>query len=492
MVRPKVVNRISTRSTTLVWFMGAILVGRVTGLARELILGNLYGASRTADLVISAFALPDALVNIILVSGFTAVLVPYLMSFPAESRSREFWRVGWSFVLLTAIVSCCLMLTTESVMGIFAPGLIPFSTSEIRLFRWVLGGLPLVVLSGCMIAWLMAKKSFVFGGLGTAIVNIAVVAGLVIGFFFGQALLYTVLGLLLGLALRLSVLTAACKSNDLSFGFYGLTSDHRLVRMIVLAAMAMSSLTLAPVLFRAIASIDGEGTLTLFSMTLKLLELPLTVVFWSIGFVALPELAELYDRSAEQATEYLRENLGRAGKLGIASFLFVSGPSDIWVKLIYGWGAFSNSELQTMSHALSIGAVGFPLMGLTTLLLNDQFALKRYPTVFSVVITSLLVAGITAWSLLPKYSLPLMFGIWITLYGAIGLSLWVIRLNSGLPIIMVHRVSLHWIFAYGIAVMLVLTGLPDLIAGAMTANVIYVSLATAICWHVIKEPKAQA
>jgi len=48
-------------SSTLLGFMIAIVVGRVTGLIREILLGNLFGATRTADLIFTALTIISGL-----------------------------------------------------------------------------------------------------------------------------------------------------------------------------------------------------------------------------------------------------------------------------------------------------------------------------------------------------------------------------------------------------------------------------------------------
>lgn len=481
-------KRLSGQSATLLWFMGAILFGRVTGLAREVVLGNLFGATRVADVIIIALAVPDSLANAMLVSGFSAVLVPYLLSHPSDLRGREFWRISALLVAISVLLTVCLVSLTDHVMMLFAPGLIPFGTSELFAFRWVLASVPFTILSGLMIAWLVSKKSFVFGGVGTAIINSAVIVGLLIGYFSGDAIRWAITGLILGLLTRLLMYIFASRRFQLEMRFHGVSTDLKLVSKIILVATAMSALTLAPLLFRAIVSIEGEGVLTLFSMSLKLIELPLTVVFWSIGFIALPELSALYSKSAQRATDRLEDNLIRAGRIGIAAFLCIGGLSNHWVELVFGWGAFNESQLKLMSDAVSIGAVGFPVMGLTTLLLNDHFALKRYRAVFLIVITSLSVVGTVAWSIIMDYSVQTMFVFWIGLYGMIAMGLWTSRSTAGLPKIRVRPIGLFWVLGYFAAIYLVVCEVTDVILGAWGADFLYVTIAVTVAYIAMVKP----
>lgn len=478
-------KRLNGQSATLLWFMGAILFGRVTGLVREVVLGNLFGATRAADVIIIALAVPDVLANALLVSGFSAVFVPYLLSYSPNLRSREFWRVSALIVVISILLMVCLVSLTDHVMLLFAPGLAPFGSDELFAFRWILASFPLTILSGLMIAWLASKKSFVFGGVGTAIINVAVIIGLLIGYFSGDAIRWVVTGLILGLSVRLLVYIFISHRFQLVMGFYGLSTDLKLIGRVILVATAMSALTLAPLLFRAIVSMEGEGMLTLFSMSLKLIELPLTVVFWSIGFVALPELSTLYRKSAQNATDRLEDNLIRASKIGVAAFLCVGGLSDHLVGLAFGWGAFTEPQLKLMSDAVAIGAVGFPVMGVTTLLLNDHFALKRYRAVFSVVVASLSIVGAVAWMVMADYSLQEMFMIWTALYGIIATGLWTSRSTAGLPKIRIRRVALLWVLGYIATIYLVLWGVADIFVGAWGADVLYGLCACAVAYKAI-------
>ena len=457
--------------------MTALLIGRLTGLLRELLLGNLFGASHQVDLAIVAFSIPDALANFFLVSGFNAVLVPHLLAFPEHERATRFWAISLPILLCSILAAVFLAIFTTETISLFGPGLFPLSSTELQGFRWVLLSLPLAILSGLFVAWLASYNSFVFGGLGTAVVNVTIIAGILMGYASSRLFFWAVISLIVGMALRLFMHWVASSRYRLKPQHFEISRDLGLARKIFLAAISLAALTLAPLIFRSIASLFGEGSITLLSLSLKLIEVPLTVIFWSLGLVSLPKLSALYQQSVGSATEHLLHGLRAAVWLGIGCFVILAGLSDFWVYLLFGWGAFTAAELEVISKSISLGAIAFPLMGIATILLNDQFARNRYLDVFTCLFVTLLIAFLVAWYIVDHYELPMLMCVWGGLYCLIAVFTIIVRRRSGLPRLRFTRLDVGLVGLYPILVWLVITNQLVASLGLIMTHSFYVGFA---------------
>ncbi|NBS13004.1 MAG: hypothetical protein EBS77_10150, partial [Gammaproteobacteria bacterium] len=186
------------RPPPLVLFAAAILLGRVTGLLREIILANALGASRTVDLLVLSLTLPDLLANVLFVSGFSVALVPHLRMLSPQHQAECF-----SGLLVRVMPVMCLIafvgaFFADALVHLLAPGLVPLTGRESLPIQVSILSLPLVVLSGLLVAAMMARDSFVYGGLGTAVLNSGVILGILAGAYWVDPLLAVPLGLLGG------------------------------------------------------------------------------------------------------------------------------------------------------------------------------------------------------------------------------------------------------------------------------------------------------
>ena len=73
----------------------SILLSRVVGLARELVIGRVLGDSPEADVYWVAFILPDFLNYLLAGGALSLVLIPLLQHAQEEGGVREYWRYFW-------------------------------------------------------------------------------------------------------------------------------------------------------------------------------------------------------------------------------------------------------------------------------------------------------------------------------------------------------------------------------------------------------------
>ena len=145
----------------------------------------------------------------------------------------------------------------------------------------------------------------IFGGLGTLIVNAAIIFSLMLGSKFDDAYLFVTAGLLSGLASRGWFLFAVAKRSGMPL----LRSSWSLEPpsgQLVLVAVSMSAINIFPMVVRSLGSTYGEGYVSILTIAVKVIELPLTVGLASFGLLSLSVLSRLYSRGDGEVVLSLR------------------------------------------------------------------------------------------------------------------------------------------------------------------------------------------
>ncbi|MDP5324084.1 MAG: hypothetical protein NWR68_00025, partial [Litorivicinaceae bacterium] len=118
------------RPPPLVLFAAAILLGRVTGLLREIILANALGASRTVDLLVLSLTLPDLLANVLFVSGFSVALVPHLRTRSQQQQAECLSRLLARVMPIVCLIAFVGAFFADALVHLLAPGLVPLTGRE--------------------------------------------------------------------------------------------------------------------------------------------------------------------------------------------------------------------------------------------------------------------------------------------------------------------------------------------------------------------------
>lgn len=168
--------------------------------------------------------------------------------------------------------------------------------------------------------------------------------------------------------------------------------------------------------------------MTLFTLAVKMLELPLTAVFWSIGFLALPALSSLYQTDLVAAHARLSRDLRLSVFLGLIASIVIGSVPEFWVSLFFSTGHFSSEQLALLAQDLAIGASAFPAMAATTILLNDAFARRQLWPVLTLILCTLMGVGSLAYLGATVFVWQkILMSAWVILYCLLAVALYVRR-----------------------------------------------------------------
>jgi putative peptidoglycan lipid II flippase len=160
-------------------------VSRLFGFVRIALIGAVFGASGTADVLNAVFTIPNNLRKLMaegaLSSAFIPVLSRSLVEDAAGGRARKIVRLilSFQFIVLAPLLLACLMFSPQVVRII-----LDFQDAQkielaARLFRWMIHYLLLVSVSAVFMGVINAHSDFLVPAITPILFSVAVIASVV-------------------------------------------------------------------------------------------------------------------------------------------------------------------------------------------------------------------------------------------------------------------------------------------------------------------------
>ncbi len=415
------------------------IASRVLGLAREIALTNLFGASRAVDAFNYAILVPKTLYDLLIAGHVNSAVIPVLSEVITRDGERAFWRlVSVLFSLVTVVVSVIALLLT-----VFAPQVISVISSgsdaatqalSADLLRWIAPALVFLSLFAVMSGALYALRSFSLPAFAGAVFNGMVVIGTiafapppqvtpVIGGGWVQVTLARpdigiraaafgwLIGALAQLALQFPGLFRRSRGKaGVRFTFHWRNPAIRRIGVLytpVLASLLLD--TFVRTFSYNLASQTGVGSVSYMNWATTLIQFPQGLVATAISIAILPTLsrqAVVRDREGERA---FKDTLGLGLRLSIT--LMIPAVVGLFVlaipiiRLLFEHGAFNAVDTQITALALRLYLVGLPFAAVDLLLVYAFYARQDTLTPALIGLVSLILYTIAAVMLLPTFGL---------------------------------------------------------------------------------------
>jgi putative peptidoglycan lipid II flippase len=441
---------------------GSVLLSRVLGLVRDMVLSLRVGAGASADAYNAAFQLPDLLNHFLVGGALSIAFVPlWTSTLSRDGRAaadRVFGTVLGTLTVAVTLLTVAAFVFADRLVALQFPLFTP-EQREItaRLTRIVLPGQIFFVCGGVIQAVLMAQGRFLTQAAAPLVYNFGIIlGGLVLGSWIGiDGFAW---GALAGAALGPFLLPLLDARGRTPFPVRVSPLDPDFVGYAAVAAPLVMGFTLLTVdewYSRWLGQLGGAGTIAVLAYARRLQLVPVAVVGQTLATAALPTLSRLYaegrkDQLDQLVLRTLKAGIG-IGLLGGAATWAVAEPA---VRLIYERGRFGPDDTQRVAAALAIYALAVPAW------IAQQIAVRPFyargdtwrPMLFG---TFMAVAAI-----------PLYW--WLARYGANGIA-WAAVLAVGATAILTLLLArrFHGAPALGeLAVSLLRTGSIALLAGA--------------------------
>jgi putative peptidoglycan lipid II flippase len=346
----------------------SVLLSRVLGLVRDMVLGLRVGAGAEADAYNAAFQLPDLLNHFLVGGALSIAFVPLWTATRARdgrpAADRLFGTVlGTLAVAVTLLTAVCFVFADRLVVLAF-----PLFTPEqqeltTRLTRIVLPGQIFFVCGGVIQAVLMAQGRFLTQAAAPLVYNLGIILG---GLFLGSRIGIDgfAWGALAGAMVGPFLLPLLDARGRTPFRPRVAPLDPDFIGYAAVAAPLVLGVTLLTVdewYYRLFGQLGAAGTIASLAYARRLQLVPVSVVGQTLATAALPTLSRLF---AEGRRDELNALVLRTLKAGIG--VGVLGGAATWaaaepsVRLLFERGRFGPDDTLRVAAALQIYAFAVP------------------------------------------------------------------------------------------------------------------------------------
>ncbi|EFM9900886.1 murein biosynthesis integral membrane protein MurJ [Escherichia coli] len=356
----------------------ALLAGRFSGFFREITVASVFGVTQNSDVSILLLTLPDLIINLLVGGAMSASLVPYLI-INKEHNGKITYQASLLVFLIFFLISTILFIFINDVIYLLAPGITEDTANNISIyFGFVIYALPICVITGVLTAYLNSIEKFTIPSLGTLIFNFSIIITFIFSNYFGFANL-TIVCVAIYLACIFRYLSQLISSRPKlsplsSLSPWLINSD--LIKKFLQTMASGGTLFLLPIIARSFASFYGDGAISIFNYSIKLIELPLIITVTCISIVLMPTLTKAYIKSNELFSKYIE--LCLLAVIGISSIVSVVLllNVDFFVSLIFS-AALTVEHINSISYITCIGLIGLTFQSIILILMTIFNATRK-------------------------------------------------------------------------------------------------------------------
>ena len=417
------------------------LLSRISGLARDIVLSYLFGASAVADMFFVAFRIPNFFRRLFAEGAFNQAFVPVLVRYRERGTAQLLGFIAPLSGLFGASLALAVLLGVvfaPAMTYLFAPGFasepgkLDETTALVRLTFPYLGFISLVAYAGAV---LNAHNRFALPAFTPVLLNLSLIGAAMIALSEAvNAAAVTVLAwgvLVAGLLQLLFQLPAMLRLGLVPQPT--LNRKHEGVRQVgtlLLPAVLTASVGQINALINTIlASTLITGSISWLYYADRLLELPVGLVAVALGTVMLPHLSRM---AAQGDPEKFRQTVDWGVNLGLllglpaaVALYLLAEPLIATLFMSFSTGAMTPYDVRMAGIALEMFAIALPGFVLVKILAPAFFAHEDTRSPFryaSVAIAVNLIASLATFS-------------W---FGHVGLA-WATALSAW-----THVILLYW------------------------------------------------
>ncbi|MCK6577443.1 MAG: murein biosynthesis integral membrane protein MurJ [Anaerolineae bacterium] len=413
---------------------GVIALGnvasRILGMARDVVLTNLFGASTATDAFFVATLVPRTLYDLLIGGHVNGALIPVLSEVVTRDGRQALWRLVSVLVSMIAVVMALIVL----LLTIFAPTVVSLVGSgyddatrnlAADLLRITAPAMLFLSLFAILSGTLYALRAFTFPALAGAIFNGCVVLGTVMlapplqvfpaASSHGvtwlidrpiEGIRAAAFGWLIGAGVQMASQLPGLRRARLRLTLHW---RHPAIRQIVLLYLPVTFSLILDAFVRVfsynLASQTGESSLSYMNWATTLIQFPQGLVATAISIAILPTLSRQAALIAGEGERSFRDTLGLGLRMAItliipaAVGLFVLAVPII--DLLFEHGAFTPADTDVTALALRLYLIGLPFAAVDLLLVYAFYARQDTLTPALIGLVSLLLYMVVALLLAP-------------------------------------------------------------------------------------------
>lgn len=350
----------------------SVLISRITGLIREMVIAGVFGAGPATDAFFVAFRIPYTLRQLFAEGGMNVAFIPVLSEYKAKRKKEDIEKFIGNVLMVFSIVLIGIILIVELfpgiVVDIFAYGfsknpgiydLTVFLTRMVFPYIWLIS---MTVLLGGV---LNTYGYFFAPAISQALLNLSIAT---FGYFLGR----TQFGLPPVTSLAFGVLVGGLSQLLLQVVYFPKTSLKvpvtmnfkdpgviQVAKLLVPAALGMMVYQLNTLVSTQLASFLAEGSVSYLYYADRLMQLPIGVFSFALSTAALPTLSvQSAESEHDKAAELLLYSMKMNFILVLPVMILYLLLADEIVDILYRRGAFSLASTMATASALRMYAIG--------------------------------------------------------------------------------------------------------------------------------------
>ena len=405
---------------------GAFLVSRVLGYVRTVVLGTTFGAGPELDAFFAAFRPPDLIYQAVAAGAMGSALIPVLSGLFASGDRARAWRVVETvmnlLLIVLSILAVAAFIAAPVLVRALAPGFDDAGLSRTTdLTRIMLVAPVMLALGAVATSSLNAEGRFTAAAFAPIVYNVGIIGGaLVLGPSIGVA------GLAIGVVVGAVGHVLIQVPPLLGLGFRpGRTLDlrdeaaRRVLTLLGPRALGLGASQVTFIVMTALASSQGEGAVSAYSIAFAVLQIPIGVIGVPLGVVIFPSISREHALGAVESFVGLVTRSVRLlvfamvpiAALGIALRIPI-------VELLFGYGKFDAADIDRTAATLAAFLVGLPAHASIAVLARAFYARQdtRTPVlaaVLAVVINVALGIAFAGPFGLPGLAIAIAIAAWI-------------------------------------------------------------------------------
>ena len=387
-------------------FMGFVLLSRVLGVVRNMVLAYLFGQSHTTDIYTAAFRVPDILYLLVSGGALSTVFVPVFAEFWNDDKQEDAWKTFGSVMSIVAAIVFVMVVVMEIVAVPVTHLLNPlFDDATVletaRLSRVLLPSQWCFFIGGLMMGTLNARQRFLIPALGPVIYNSgAILGGLLFHKQLGIASL--AIGAVAGAVVG-NFLLPLWELHRVGARFYlGFDFHHPGVRKVgKLMLPALLGLSLGPLVFWLAQSFLGsDGSISALRNANDLTQAPIGIFAQASAMVLFPTISLL---AAQKQWPTFRREIS----MGIRRILFLTIPASLLmavlaepiISLLYLSHKFGVDDVVKAAGALRLYSLATFAWSAQAILARGFYAMQETKTPVIISTGMLVFFGFLCWLL---------------------------------------------------------------------------------------------
>ena len=387
--------------------MVCFVLSRVTGLAREVVIGAHFGTSPELDAYLAAFRLPDLLFQLVAGGAVGSAFIPTFAARWAQGATDDAWllfsRVLTLMTLVLVLIAAVMMASAGPlVQWVIAPGFSPEQQAlTVQLMRWMLLSTVVFGASGLIMGALNATQHFLLPAIAPLFYNLAIIVGAwLLTPYFG--ILGLVIGVVAGAVAHLLIQlpglwqVRARYTPMLTLQDEGVREVMRLMGPRVLGLFFVQMHFLVNTI---LASGLSSGSLSALNYAWLLMLLPQGVFAQSIATAIFPTFAA---QAATGQVGALRQTFSQL----LRTILFLTIPAAValyllripFITLLFERREFTAESTGLVADALQFYAIGLVAHAVVEITVRAFYAMHNTWTPVAVGIGAMLLnIGLSFW-----------------------------------------------------------------------------------------------